>query len=63
MAGDGAGITLAAIEPAQVLLLGGAELRDPVVASGPFIMNDQAQIDDAVARYRAGRMGHLTPDG
>jgi len=63
MAGDGAGITVAAIEPAQVLVLGGAEVREPVVASGPFIMNDQAQIDDAVARYRAGRMGHLTPDG
>ncbi|MGZ5978906.1 MAG: pirin-like C-terminal cupin domain-containing protein, partial [Isosphaeraceae bacterium] len=31
----------------------------PVVASGPFIMNDRAQIDDAIARYRAGRMGKL----
>jgi redox-sensitive bicupin YhaK (pirin superfamily) len=34
-----------------------------VVSWGPFIMNDRAQIDDAVARYRTGRMGHLEPFG
>jgi quercetin 2,3-dioxygenase len=40
-------------------VLSGAEIRESVVASGPFIMNDRAQIDDAVAPYRAGRMGQV----
>jgi redox-sensitive bicupin YhaK (pirin superfamily) len=59
MAGDGANITLIADEPAQMVVLSGPEVREPVVTWGPFIMNDQAQIDDAIARYRAGRMGQL----
>jgi redox-sensitive bicupin YhaK (pirin superfamily) len=57
--GDEAIITLAAGKAAHVLILSGVELREPVVASGPFIMNDRAQIDDAITRYRAGRMGQL----
>jgi redox-sensitive bicupin YhaK (pirin superfamily) len=61
--GDGASVTLTAGEPAQALILSGAEIREPVVAWGPFIMNNQSQIDDAIARYRAGRMGQLTPRG
>ena len=32
----------------------GAEIREPVLAMGPFIMNKRSQIEDAVARYRAG---------
>ena len=59
MGGDGTSVTLTASEAAHVLVLSGAEIREPVVASGPFIMNDRAQIDDAIARYRAGRMGQL----
>ena len=50
---------LKAGEDAHLLVLTGAEIREPVVGSGPFIMNDQAQIDDAITRYRAGRMGQL----
>jgi redox-sensitive bicupin YhaK (pirin superfamily) len=61
--GEGSSVTLTAGEPAQALVLSGAEIREPVVAWGPFIMNDQSQIDDAIARYRAGRMGELTPRG
>jgi redox-sensitive bicupin YhaK (pirin superfamily) len=61
MGGDGASVTLTASEAAHVLVVSGAEIREPVVTSGPFIMNDRAQVDDAVARYRAGRMGQLAP--
>jgi redox-sensitive bicupin YhaK (pirin superfamily) len=42
------------------LLLSGAELHEPVVEDGPFIMNDQSQIE-AAAAYRAGEMGYLAP--
>jgi redox-sensitive bicupin YhaK (pirin superfamily) len=61
MRGHGTSVTLTADEPAHLLLLSGTDIADPVVARGPFIMNDQAQIDDAIARYRAGRMGQLMP--
>jgi redox-sensitive bicupin YhaK (pirin superfamily) len=63
MRGDGASILIKAGEAAQLLVLSGAEIREPVVAWGPFIMNDQAQIDEAFARYRAGRMGQLAVGG
>jgi redox-sensitive bicupin YhaK (pirin superfamily) len=61
LGGDEVSITLTASQAAHVLVLSGAEIREPVVTAGPFIMNDQAQIDEAIARYHAGRMGHLAP--
>jgi len=57
--GTGGEATLEPLEPAHLLVLSGAEICEPVVAGGPFIMNNQAQIDAAFARYRAGAMGHL----
>jgi hypothetical protein len=41
-------------------MLSGAEIRGPVLADGPFIMNERSQIDAAFARYRAGERGHLS---
>jgi redox-sensitive bicupin YhaK (pirin superfamily) len=38
MGGDGTSVTLTASEAAHMLVLSGAEIREPVVASGPFIM-------------------------
>ena len=49
------------VRPAQMLLLSGLAIREPVFADGPFIMNEPAQIDAAAARFRAGEMGHLAP--
>jgi redox-sensitive bicupin YhaK (pirin superfamily) len=63
MRGAGASATLKAGEDAHLLVLSGAEIREPLVSWGPFMMNDQAQIDDAIARYRAARMGQLSPRG
>ncbi|MFI6159176.1 pirin family protein [Micromonospora haikouensis] len=54
-------VTLAAAEPAHLLVMAGAEVRDPVVTAGPFIMNDHAQLQAAAARHRAGEMGRLAP--
>ncbi len=59
--GSGERVRLAAPQRAHVLILSGAQIREPVISQGPFIMNDAAQIEDAVARYRTGAMGHLTP--
>ncbi|WP_208948475.1 pirin family protein [Segnochrobactrum spirostomi] len=52
-------ISIEALDPANVLILVGLEIRDPVVAHGPFIMNSEDQIRDAAARYTRGAMGSL----
>jgi len=58
----GAGqVKFQATEPAHFLVLSGTEIREPVLAQGPFIMNKPSQVEAALARYQAGQMGHLAP--
>ena len=57
--GGGGCATIEAVEPAHLLILSGAEIREPVLVDGPFIMNERSQIETAVARFRAGEMGTL----
>jgi len=58
---DGDTVTLAAgEEPLDVLLLGGVPLQEPVVRYGPFVMNTEDEIRQAVLDYQAGRMGQIT---
>ena len=59
--GNGGRVKFEADTPSHLVILAGAEIHEPVVASGPFMMNDRFQVDAAVARYRAGEMGHLEP--
>jgi len=59
--GGGGLVTFEAVPPSHFLIVSGAEIHEPVVAEGSFIMNEPSQIDAAVARYRAGEMGHLAP--
>ena len=54
-------VTFLALPPTHFLILSGAEIREPVVSQGPFIMNTASQIQDAVTRYRRGAMGNLEP--
>jgi quercetin 2,3-dioxygenase len=46
-------------EEATLLLLNGEPIDEPVVAHGPFIMNSQAQIAQAIEDYHNGRLGRL----
>ena len=60
-ANDGSRVVLSAVAdepvPLSVLLIAGAPLREPVVQYGPFVMNTQEEINQAIEDYQAGRMG------
>ncbi len=40
-------------------MLGGRPLHEPVMFYGPFVMNTEAEIAQAISDYRAGRMGTI----
>lgn len=44
-------------EHTRILLLGGAPLGAPVVQHGPFVMNTQTEIMEAMRDYQMGKMG------
>lgn len=54
-------VSLRAIRPAHILILMGAEIREPKFEYGGFIMSDRSQMMATVERYRSGQMGHLEP--
>lgn len=56
---EGAGVMLGAVTDARVLWLAGEPIDEPVLGHGPFVMNSQAQIRQALADYQSGRMGRL----
>ena len=57
--GEGEGVALAATGRAQALVLSGAPLREPVARSGPFVMNTEREIQQAILDYRAGKLGGI----
>ena len=49
----------AGFENLEVLLLGGAPIREPIAHYGPFVMNTREEIIQAVDDFNAGRMGTI----
>nr|XP_024358108.1 pirin-like protein isoform X2 [Physcomitrium patens] len=55
--GDGLSAWNKGTEPAQFVLVGGKPLNEPVAQYGPFVMNTQAQLMEAVRDYQYGKNG------
>lgn len=60
--GEGTHLHLRATQPAQLLLLGGRPLREPIAWGGPFVMSSRAEILQAYADHQAGRIGTIPPE-
>jgi len=57
---SGAVVSIQATAPLSVLLIAGQPLNEPVARYGPFVMNTQQEIRQAMEDYQAGRMGVIT---
>lgn len=56
---EGDTFTVEALEDAVVLILSGEPLKEPIAAYGPFVMNTQAEIREAIDEFNMGKFGHL----
>lgn len=52
-------LTVEAVSSARILFGHGEPIGEPVVSYGPFVMNTQDEIRQAIADYQAGRMGEI----
>ena len=56
---DGGSLALLSATGAELLVLAGAPIGEPVFAWGPFVMNTRDEIYQAIKDFQIGRMGQL----
>jgi len=56
---EGEKISLTAETEAQILLLNGTPINEPVVQYGPFVMNTEDEIRQAMRDFNDGKFGYL----
>jgi len=55
----GRDVSIEAQSDATLVLLGGEPIDEPIVGYGPFVMNTQAEIRQAVEDFNSGRFGRM----
>ncbi len=53
---DADGVTIKAGEDARLILIAGKPLNEPIVQYGPFVMNTQEEIHQALDDFRSGHL-------
>jgi redox-sensitive bicupin YhaK (pirin superfamily) len=53
-------IRIDSAQNATALLLAGEPIDEPIVGSGPFVMNNAEEIRQAMVDYQSGKMGHIS---
>ena len=59
---DGEGINIKANDQSKLLFLSGTPFYEPVASWGPYVMNTQTEIMEALRDYQQGKMGYLSRD-
>jgi quercetin 2,3-dioxygenase len=57
---EGGALAIEAETEAKVLVLSGAPIDEPLVQYGPFVMNTEAEIHQAISDFNAGKFGDIS---
>lgn len=58
-ANDGEELEFSASEETVILLMSGEPINEPIASYGPFVMNTQAEIYEAISEFQQGKYGVL----
>lgn len=56
---EGEQIKLESSKGSVVLLMSGVPIAEPIASYGPFVMNTQEEIREAIREFQSGKFGHL----
>jgi redox-sensitive bicupin YhaK (pirin superfamily) len=57
---EGNAVTVKSDHDAQLLVLAGEPIDEPIVGHGPFVMNTAAELEQAISDFRTGRFGRMS---